>query len=344
MAQLKANEVDAFLRKPAGYTVYLVYGPDHGLVTERGRRLAAASGVALDDPFSAIRLDADGFAADPERLLNEAYTVAMFGGDRLIWLRGVGNDRALTAQLDTLLADPPPRTTVVIEAGDLKKGAGLRTTVERAGAGLALPCYADNERGIQRLVDETFEAAGRRLELDARQFLVGHLGGDRRATRNELEKVLLYTEGQPAVTLDDVRAISGDASALAYDDVSDAVLAGDLPGFDRAMTKFDGAGGAPSVLFAVLIRQFQLLDRLRHDMHAHNKSAAAVVASARPPVFFARRKLIETALQRWPPQAIRAALQRLQDAVLQARRSRNLERNILHITLMALAIQSARRR
>lgn len=344
MAQLKANEVDRFLRDPSGYSVYLVYGPDHGLAAERSHAIARSTGIDLDDAFSAIRLDQSALAGDPDRLINEAYTVGMFGGQRLIWLRGAGNDRALAGQLDRVLADPPPDTIVLIEAGDLKKGTGLRGVVEKSKAGLAIPCYADNERAIQGLLDEVFGSSGQKLALDARHFLLNHLGGDRAASRTELEKVLLYTHGQDSVTYEDVRAICGDASALGFDDVSDAVLAGDLARYDRAMTKFERGGGAPSMLFAVLIRQFQMLDRLRDEMDRNNRNAAAVVAGARPPVFFARRRLIEQALQRWPSAAIRTALARLQDAVLQSRRSRVLEHQVLHITLMALTIQSARRR
>lgn len=344
MAQLKSHEADRFVARPDwSYAVFLMYGPDHGLAGERAKSLANASGVALDDPFSTIRIDATTRDADPDRLMNEAYTVGMFGGRRLIWLRGAANDRTLVGQVDRLLADPPPDTVLLIEAGDLKKG-GLRGAVEKSRAGMAIPCYADNERSLQTLIDQSFSSANQRLELDARQFLMNHLGGDRAASRAELDKVLLYALGQPIVTLADVRAVCGDASALAFDDVCMAVLTGDLDGLDRAMVKFESGGGAPSALFAILTRQFHSLDRLRSEMDQAGKSPGSAVASAKPPIFFARRKAMELALSIWTASAIRAALTRLRDGVLQARRTRHLEPDVLRMTLLALTVQSARRR
>lgn len=344
MAQLKNHEADRFLSRPDWrHALFLVYGPDHGLAAERALALAEAAGVPLDDPFNAIRIDAAAASASPERLIDEAYTVGMFGGRRLIWMRGAGNDRSLVAQVERLLADPPPETVIIIEAGDLKKG-GLRSAVEKSGTGLAIPCYADNERDIQNLIDQTFSRADQRLELDARQFLMSHLGGDRAASRAELEKVALYAHGRPVVSLGDVQAVCGDASALGLDDVSMAVLTGDLDGLDRAMTRFESSGGAPAALFAVMIRQFQSLDRMRADMDRQGKSPAAIVNAARPPIFFARRKATENALTIWTPRAIRAALDRLREAVLQARRARHLEPDVLRMTLLALTVQSARRR
>lgn len=344
MAQLKSHEADRFLAKPdLKHSLYLVYGPDHGLAAERARLLAQATGVNLEDAFNAIRIDATTVASEPDRLINETYTVGMFGGRRLIWLRGATSDRALLAQVEQILADPPPDTIIIIEAGDLKKG-GLRAAVEKAPTGLAIPCYADNDRSLQALIDQTFSASGQRLDLDARQFLLEHLGGDRAGSRSELEKVALYTHGQPSVTLTDVQAVCGDASALGFDDVSMAVLTGNLQGLDRAIIKFQSSGGAPSALFTMLSRQFQQLDRLRADMDQQGRSAAATVAQARPPIFFARRNAMEKALSIWTPTAIRAAMTRLRDAVLQARKTSRLDSDVLRMTLLALTIQSARRR
>ena len=39
---------------------------------------------------------------------------------------------------------------IVIEAGDLKRGAALRTICERAKTAVAIPCYADADRDIGR--------------------------------------------------------------------------------------------------------------------------------------------------------------------------------------------------
>ncbi len=99
MSELKAGEVDRFLKNPdQSKTVYLAYGPDRGLVSERAESLAKSSGVDLSDGFSTIKLDANELAGDPVRLIDEAYTVAMFGGDRLIWIRNAGNQKDISVQ------------------------------------------------------------------------------------------------------------------------------------------------------------------------------------------------------------------------------------------------------
>lgn len=345
MAQKKAHEVDGWLARPdPGARVVLVYGPDRGLVSERARRFASATGLPLDDPFSVVKLSAASLDAEPGRLVDEARTVPMFAARRLIWVLDAGSDKGLADGVRHLLAEPPADAIVLIEAGDLKKGAGLRAAVEGGAAGMALPCYADDARGIDRLIDEELGKAGMTITLEARQQLKGVLGGDRLASRSELEKLVLYAAGQARIGVDDVRAATGDASAASVDDAVDAVIAGRAAAFDAAFAQLVASGSPPFLPLASALRQFQTLLSLRQAMERERKPAAAVVASARPPVFFARRQLVEAALGAWSADAILRVLERLAAAVLETRRRPDLARALARQALLATAVEGARAR
>src|SRR5690606_33809910 len=96
-------------------------------------------------------------------------------------------------------------------------------------------------------------------------------------------------------------------------------------------------GGSQAYLvLAAAIRQMQSLQLLSAGMTGRN--AAAVVAAARPPVFFARRKLVERLLERWPSEALQRGLARLQAAVLAMRRRPELAVEIARQALLGIAI------
>jgi DNA polymerase-3 subunit delta len=343
MAQKKAHEVDAWLTRPdPRMRIVLLYGPDRGLVTERAQLFATKAGVPLDNPFSVIRLDAAELEQSPSRLLDEARMMPMFASQRLIWLRGAGSHKGLADTLQLLIAEPPPDALILIEGGDLKKSAPLRISVEGGSQAIALPCYADDARSLDGLIDEELGRSGLAITLEARQAVKTALGGDRLASRGEVQKLALFCHGRERIGLEDVVASMGDVAALSSDDAVDAVLSGNLELLDHCFSRMAAAGAAPAQLLGAALRQFLALELMRRAMDSGNRTASAAVAAARPPVFFSRRKTVELALQRWTADALARSLERLQAAVLETRRRPELSESLTRQILLALAVEAAR--
>ncbi|PBC07121.1 DNA polymerase III subunit delta [Mesorhizobium sp. WSM3859] len=343
MAQKKGYEVDSWLARPdPSMGVVLLYGPDRGLVAERAKAFAVKTGLPLDDPFSVVKLDGAEVDRDEGRLLDEARTVPMFSDRRLLWVRNASGQKALADDIKALTAEPARDAIILIEAGDLKKGTGLRAIVEAAGNAIALPCYADEARDLDSVIDDELRKAGMSMSLDARQALRRNLGGDRLASRGEIEKLVLYAHGRKEIGIEDINALSGDVSGASFDAAVDAMLDGKVGDFDIAFTRHCQSGGHPFLVLSSAMRQLQAIQAMRGQMESGGRNAASVVAGARPPVFFSRRKLVEKTLERWNVDALGRALGRLQTAVLQTRKRPDLSEALARQALLGIAIESAR--
>lgn len=344
MAKLKSNEIDAYLARPLAHRIILVYGPDRGLVSERARVAAAAAKVPLDDPFSVIKLDASTIQSDPARLADEALTVSMFGGNRLVWIKDAGNEKGLVDALKQLAANPPAAATILIEADDLKPASGLRSLCENSPSAAALPCYADDGRSVEVLIDRELAAAGLAISLDARRLLKSSLGGDRLASKSELEKLVLYCRGLNRIETADVEAAIGDVSSTGADELVDAMLVGNVVAMDEAFSAMASKGGALQGILAIVAQQVTRLAELRSAMDKEGKSAASAVAAAKPPVFFTRKPVVEQILSATPASRFLAYMERIQDAVLQSRREVALAGPVIHRVLLAIALEQSRKR
>lgn len=273
--------------------------------------------------------------------MDEVQTVPMFSERRLLWVRNAGAQKSLPDAV-RLLGDRPPRDAVVlIEAGDLKKTAPLRVQVEASPIAMALPCYADDERSLDRLIDDVMARAGLSISADARHLLRRNLGGDRLASRGEVEKLALYAMGSAEVTVADVQALDGDASALSVDDAVDAVIAGRVDDFDGIYTRQCQSGAQTFQFLSAAMRQLHALRALRAQVE-DGKSAAGAVATARPPVFFSRRALVERALAKATARDLDDMLRRLYDCILLTRREPMLAVASTRQAFLAIAIRMAR--
>ncbi len=343
MSEIKSHEFENFLqRAPRTGGIFLIYGPDRGLVSERAGQLARLTGVALDDVFATLRLTASDLVGNPGRLLDEMNAIGLFGGDRLVWVKEAGNDKPLIEAIDILDKQPPQGCSLIIEAGDLKKGTGLRKAVEGSRSAIAIPCYPDDARALSALIDKELETAGLRIAPAARQRLMELIGGDRLASRNEVRKLALYCHGRNVVEEEDILAAIGDASAISVDDVVDAILKGDNGAFLNAMQKVMSSKTPVFLVLQACLRQFQLLELMRAEMDEKRTNAAQVIATMGRQLHFRRKPVVEQALRKWSLPAIRRETARLQAAILQSRQRSAMEGTVALQTLLSTVLQSAR--
>lgn len=342
MTAVKAGDVDGLIRRGPDprIAILLVYGPDTGLVFHRAKALAEAFVADPGDPFAMVKIDGDVLAQDPGRLVDEAGTVGLFGGNRTIWVRA--GSRNYAPAVEAALKAEITQARIVVEGGDLGKTAPLRTLCEKSPKALALPCYPDDERALADIIDRTLQDQGLRIARDARDILAASLGGDRGASLSEIEKLSLYAQGQGTVSLDDVEAIVSDVASSVLNTLIDAAFAGRIGEVERDYRRFRHEGMDPSVMLGAALRH--ALTLLATRIAGEGQSAGAMVANWRG-LHFRRKALVETQLARWSPPALRHAVQLLQDAVLTCRRS---DPGLAHAqassTLLRIASEAARRR
>lgn len=344
VAEIKSHEFEGFLqRSVSAYRIFVIYGPDRGLVSERAGQIAGKSRVALDDPFSLVKLDIGDLQKDPGRLLDEAGAIGLFGGEKLLWVRGAANEKYLVDALDHLSQKPLDATSIIVEAGDLKKGSLLRKLAEGTRSIVAIPCYSDDARALNGLIDNELASEGLRITPAARQVLIGLIGGDRIASRNEVRKLALYCRGMETIEEHHVTEIIGDASAISVDDAVDAILSGNTSNFLHAMQKITTSKTAVFLVIQACLKQFQLLDAMRAEMDEKRLQTAQVMQTHGRHLHFRRKPIIEQALRTWNADAISRETSRLQSAILQTRRRQSLEDSIALQTLLSTTLQCGRK-
>jgi DNA polymerase III subunit delta len=341
LVALRGKEIDTFLARPdSSRPIILLYGPDAGLVRERADALMASAVDDPNDPSSLVRLDGDELAAEPSRLVDEAMTVPLFGGRRAIRVRA--GSRSFAGGVDTLAEIAIRDCRIVIEAGELRPESPLRKACEKAKNAVAIGCYPDGERDLARLIDEELRPSNLRIAQDARATLMGLLGGDRQASRNELRKLALYSHGKSEITLDDVMTVVSDASDLKLDPIVDAAFAGNPAVVESEFAKAMVAGTYPGVIISAAQRQAAWLHKSALTV-AEGTPLSTVLDGGFPRLHFSRKGAVETALRNFSPPRLVAIVEQLGIAALDMRKQASLAAVIAQRTLLAIAANAKRR-
>lgn len=301
--KLDAARIDAFLKNPAA-PVVLVYGPDAGLVAERGLALARAIPGAMGDPFRFAELH----NPDAAGLLGEATAASLTGGRRVVRVRDAHD--TLAKPIETLL-QAPPDALVILEAGELTAKSKLRALAEKSANAAAIACYAIDAARLPGVVTARLRAAGITLDADAAAWVARNIAPEEGPLRQAVELLTLYAGNEARLALADVSAALADGGDTSMQDAVDAVLAGDPPAADRAVSLAYEEGTAPVGILRVLLSELMRL-RAAAGAVAAGASAQEAMAAMRPPVFFKRQNLVARALQVWTvaslTEAIRSAL------------------------------------
>lgn len=352
MVALKGRAIKEFIaNRDKTVAAVLIYGPDGGLVRERGDKLAQTVVSDFKDPFNYIELTDADMKEEPGRLSDEAAALSFAGGERAVRLRTIGDAAAKSAE--SFLAGlegghVKPNGLVIIEAGELTPRSKLRKAFEKSKLAVALPCYADAPADIRSMAQDAARAEDLRFDDDALDLVVAILGEDRGISRAEVDKLILYKGpkelrgGPGTITLEDVRASLVDGLGDAMDDVSAACADGATARLSKALHKADAAGASPIGLLRALQRSFSRLHAAQNLIDS-GETAAGAMKKLRPPVFFAEQRVFEQRLYKWRQSAkLEKAMRMLIDTELEAKSSGAPQREIIERTALRLSLMAGR--
>ena len=318
MVAFKASGVPRFLKSPdPKCRAVLIYGPDAGLVSERGASLTATFARRSGAKAEIIRLDDRDFAEDPARLDIELRTQSMFSSTKVV--RVTAGNRLDVPSLKALLAEPADNV-LLVEAGNLRPDSGLRKLFEKLPDAAALPCYAD-ERDLVGVIDAELAEAGLSIDRETKAYLMSRLGADQAMSRTEVAKLALYARGGGRVTHEDIEAIVGDAAEIALENFVYAASGGEAKEALRELQRLAAAGTDRAAALSALARHFTRL----HLVASREGNLDHAVRSLRPPLHYKRRDAFLAHCRKWGAARLARALPLIQETVRRSRRAPDLD-------------------
>lgn len=341
--KLAFKQIDAFLKKPdASLPVVLVYGPDEGLVRERADHLAKLVTPDLKDPFMVADILPDQLRATPSLLLDEAKSLSMLGGRRVVRLHAsVAEGDTLkvveNAVTELLAAITPDDNYVVIEGSDLGPSAKLRKACEDSKLAAALPCYVEDERDLTKLIGTTLKEQGYSIDSDALSYMAGNVVGDRGVVRGEIEKLITYMGPENRVVrFEDVSACIGDSADLSMDLLAQRVASGRFAEAERVLKSLLDDGTSFIVVTRVLQNYFLRLHVTKYRMDKGENMDAAM-GKLKPAVFWKQKDAFTAQLQGWRTPQLEAALSLIMSAEYKCKQTGSDPELILSRALLALS-------
>jgi DNA polymerase-3 subunit delta len=304
----------------------LIYGPDAGQVDEYCDLAIEKLGVEKDNLFA---LDSDELREKQDALFAEACTPSMFGGNKMVLISNAGD--ACAKAVSELISHSGLCATVIVAAGDLRAGGGLRTLFEGADNMAALACYTDDAKTLAALIRSELSASAgiNQITPDAMDYMTSHLGSDRGITRGFLAKIALYVDDKRIVELSDVEKCLPDTGAADMDDFLYSLTAGHIQQTMTALDRLLYDNKESNMLVRMLDGHFKKLQN-------------AVVNGQLPRLFWKVEDKFKQAIRIWPESEITNVLIRLNELEKQLRTTGMPAEILLRDFALKLSLRAAR--
>lgn len=304
----------------------LIYGPDAGQVDEFCDKAIEKLDIEKDNLFA---VDSDELRDKQDALFAESCSPSMFGGRKMVLISNAGDSDA--KNIAELVNHNGLCATVIVTAGDLRAGGGLRSLFEGSDSLAALACYTDDARSLANLIRKELSAATgiQQITPDAMAYMTSHLGGDRGITRGFLTKIALYVDDKKIVELEDVEKCLPDTGAADTDDFLYSLTAGHIQQTMMALDRLLYDNAEPNMLVRMLDSHFK-------------KLLTAVVDGQLPRLFWKVADKFNQAMKIWPESEIVAVLVRLNELEKQLRTTGMPSEILLRDFALKLAVRAAK--
>ena len=301
--QLRAEQLEAHLSKTLA-SVYLIHGDEPLLVLEASdaiRQAARKRGCDEREVFVSGR----GF--DWRDLLNSGSNLSLFGGRKIVELRipsgkpGTEGSNALASYC----ANPNPDNLLLVTMprpeGPFWKAAWFTAL---SAAGVVVEVQSIDVARLPDWLRARLARNGQSVDAEAMEFLVDRVEGNLLAAHQEVQKLALLAPRGPL----DIEIVRGAVATVARFDpfiASDALLAGDMKRYVRALDGLRGEGESPVYVLTILGGDLQTLARVQ-GLVAEGHPVDKAVELCK--VWKRRQPAIRAALRKFSPGAVNAAV------------------------------------
>ena len=213
----KNTNIDHYLKNinQAKISGCLLYGPNVLLSNFRFEMIAKSIVANLQDQFLVTNLNNQQIKEDCYILLDEFFSIPMFGERKLIIIRNPEKDftTAIKALFATNNYASKSNNFILVFADELDKDSSLRKTIEDDPYFIAIPAYVEKESDINQFI--TFELKKHQIKADFSvvKAIAQNVGKNRQIISTEINKIATYLAENKNLNLLTLQKLLGENQA-----------------------------------------------------------------------------------------------------------------------------------
>ena len=332
---LKENIIKDILSNKNKNLIFLVYGPNEGLVRNIIQTLSTM--FKNNDSADEVLISAKNLDEDPNKIMEEIQTFSMFNTKKIILVDTIKDKHS--SIIDGLQNHEFENTILILKSDNLTKSSKLRKLFDASKSIFSIPCYEDDARSIMNLVQSFIQSSNLILDREIKNYLVQFLSNDRSLNQNELEKIYLYQKNRKeSLTLEEVKLILNDSTSTNLNKVNESIMYGKTKIASKIIHKIFSEGTNSIAIIRSLINYMLRMQQTKIEIKKQ-KNFDEAIQILKPPLFWKDKDNFQNHCKAWPLNEIEKSLTVLLNAEYKCKSDSSLSPMICEKYVLNIANQ-----
>ena len=182
---IKSYEVKKNIQNFSKYNFCLLYGENFGLKKDVCEFIKITI-KQKDDNVEILSLYEDEILNNDENFYNLIYSGSLFSNKKIITIHEASDK--IIKKINDIYDNHPKNVFIIIFSEILEKKSKLRNFFEKNKDVICIPCYQDNEKNLEIILQNEIKKNNLSLSREAINLIIEKANSDRINLKNELHK------------------------------------------------------------------------------------------------------------------------------------------------------------
>ena len=294
------------------HNVFLLYGPNYGLVDLLYKKIIDILFINLNDPFNVSKIDGYMFKDKPSILIDNISTFSMTNDKRtvLLDLTHITINKTIEEIILRALKEKNNDFLLLIKASNLSSKNELVRFIEKLDNGVLIPCYEENTNEVKKQITKLFNHYKFTCHPNFVSTLSSKFNSDSSINLMEIKKLEMFLIDNENVTEEMIISLITDNIDINLNKIIQLCSTGKI---QEALSSFDKIydGSSTNInITRLFIKYFKVIEKILLAFE-NGYNISDTINNMKPPIFFKDRPLLAFQCQLWSLRKVNLILKRL---------------------------------
>ena len=294
------------------HNIFLLYGPNFGLINLLYKKTIDILSISLNDPFNVSKIDGNEFKDNPSILNDNISTFSMSKDKRtvLLDLTYITINKTIEDTILSALKEKNDDFLLLIKSNNLGSKNALVKFIEKLDNGISVPCYAEDTNKVKIQISKLFNQYGHTFSTDFIHMLSLKFNSDTSINLMEIKKLEIFLLDNENITEEVILSLITDNKDINLNKIIQLCSSGKIQEALFSLDKIYENSSTAINITRLFVKHFRIIEKILLAIE-NGSNISEVINNIKPPIFFKDKPFLTFQCKLWTLQKVNLIFKRL---------------------------------